>query len=234
MDLEKLDAEERRRLGDELLILARWTTGAQEPERELQAVQTKARAILTGLLPSAEQPASEHAEPVLSVPDALGRDDARRLTWQLQTLVERLKRLVDPRRALYEVRHQAREILNELVSPEKPEVPVSGPANVEEIVVSFQWQREGDRVGEMILSTELRSGALMRLRDAIVAMRKKFRLRRCAAQPTVDQPSCGKFFVPSKRQIYCVMHRDTMREMRRKRNRAVKRRLAKAKARGSA
>jgi hypothetical protein len=229
-DLESLDDEERRRLSDELLILAQWTNRARAPERELLAVQKKARAILIGLLPIEDRPPGPPGEivEVAAEPREFDKETAGRLRGQLLGLTERLAQLADPQRALYEVRHQARSVLEALVSHDDlslaPGEPTFYLASVEELVVSFQWERDGDQVRELILSTELRSGALMRFRDAIVAMRKKFRLRRCRI-PGSDHQICGNFFVPSRRQIYCRMHTSVMREIRRRKRRKAERRL---------
>jgi hypothetical protein len=154
---------------------------------------------------------------------------------QLLGFAERLAQLIDPQRALYDVRHEARAVLESLVSHDDlallaPGEPSFNLAHVDELVVSFQWEREGDRVEERILSTELRSGALMRLRDAIVGLRKKFRLRRCRVS-VADEQICGNFFVPTRRQEYCEMHKNVMKERLRKDRRKTERRLREAKAR---
>jgi hypothetical protein len=63
------------------------------------------------------------------------------------------------------------------------------------IEVDFQWWREGNAIGEQIVPHDLRSGLLMRLREAILHGRTHSKVRRC--------PVCGRFFLRVKRQLYC-------------------------------
>jgi hypothetical protein len=65
----------------------------------------------------------------------------------------------------------------------------------EPVAVEFQWWREGAAIDEVIIPRDLRSGVLMRLREAIMLRRRRFRVRKC--------PVCGSFFLRVKRQLYC-------------------------------
>jgi hypothetical protein len=61
------------------------------------------------------------------------------------------------------------------------------------LAIEFQWWREDRRINELIIPKDLRSGVLIRLRDAIRTA--PFQVRKC--------PVCGRFFSRVKRQLYC-------------------------------
>jgi hypothetical protein len=100
---------------------------------------------------------------------------------------------------LREIRRQVWEILVPLAKRDL-EHPIEGEpshslAHTPEDLsgVSFQWEREEDRVTEQFMSMDLRSGVLLRLRDAIAGLKKNFRLQRCRVT-FPDGTICGRSF----------------------------------------
>jgi hypothetical protein len=125
-------------------------------------------------------------------------------------------RVLESELQLSPIQQQVREILTPLakrelcVPPDETAIdrssllgdePTHFLAHTDDLVLSFQWERVDDSLGEHTLSVDFRSSVLFRLREALMAHRENFRLSRCRA-PLPDGP-CGKFFWRTKGQKYC-------------------------------
>lgn len=102
-------------------------------------------------------------------------------------------------RDVIELHSELRQILADLASGDRAhrtanELP-SLANTARELAVSFQWERDDNEVSEQLYPHDVRSGVLIRLRDALMTSRRHFRLRKCAA--------CHRFFVPRRRQLSC-------------------------------
>jgi hypothetical protein len=125
-----------------------------------------------------------------------------RLTDEMLLIVQYPSRADASMPALELLRDEIRSILSDLASgdPWAPEAAQrrGAPAcahTARELAVSFQWWRNGDGVVEQIYPHDVRSGILLRLRDAIMHRARHFRVRACLR--------CFRFFVPVKRQLAC-------------------------------
>lgn len=115
-------------------------------------------------------------------------------TYSRKILVEELEREVR------ELHGELRKMLADLASGDRahggtPHDLGALAHTARELAISFQWTRHDDQLSEELYPHDVRSGVLIRFRDAIMAARRRFRLRRCGA--------CDRFFVPRRRQLAC-------------------------------
>ena len=147
--------------------------------------------------------------------DTLGPEEFRGRCDQLLLLNVYSRRIPweDLEREVLDLHGELRQILADLASgdPAHRTPPNDLPAlanTARELAVSFQWSRDGELLSEELYPHDVRSGVLIRLRDALMASRRHFRLRRCVA--------CRRFLLPRRRQLLCsVPCASQARELRR-------------------